>query len=141
MFADALPYVGMESVRVERDLPGEPADVYEWFVEPTMLAAWWPSEAETDPVVGGSYRMYWSGPDVTLRGHYVAVEPGERLAFTWSWDHEDLPPRDVVIGFEASARGTTVTIDHDAATEGEGADYVDGWVHFLGRLDSRLSAG
>lgn len=135
----AVPYVCMETVRVEHDLPGEPADVFEWFVDPTMLAAWWPSEADTDPVVGGAYRMHWSGPDVTLRGQYLSVEPGVRLSFTWSWDHDDVPPRDVTIAFAVSARGTLVTVDHEAATADEGVDYADGWAHFLARLDTRLS--
>ena len=131
----------MESVRIERDLPGEPDEVFDWFVDPTMLSTWWPSEASTDPVVGGSYRLHWSGPDVTLRGQYVAVESGRRLEFTWSWDHDDLPPRTVVVGFSSSPRGTLVTVDHEAETDGEGVDYVDGWTHFLGRLDARLSGG
>ena len=123
---------------VERDLPGGPDEVFEWFVDPSKLTAWWPSEAETEPAVGGAYRMFWSGPDVTLRGRYLAVEPGERLAFTWSWDHDDVPPREVAVAFAASAGGTQVTVDHEAATDQEGIEYVDGWEHFLGRLDEAL---
>ncbi|MFW2333809.1 SRPBCC family protein [Ilumatobacter sp.] len=131
----------MESVRVGRDLPGAPDGLFEWFVDAALLTAWWPDEAETDPAAGGAYRMHWAGPGVTLRGTYVAVERPDRLAFTWSWDHDDLPPREVVVTFVASSAGTSVTVDHEAATADEGADYADGWTFFLDRLATRLSGG
>lgn len=131
----------MGSARVEHDLPGDPEAMFEWFVDPVLLAQWWPSEAETDPVVAGSFRMHWAGPDVTLRGEYLSITPGARLVFTWSWDHDDLPPRRVDIGFRRSDRGTLVTVEHEADTDDERTDYVDGWTHFLGRLDARLVAG
>jgi uncharacterized protein YndB with AHSA1/START domain len=100
---------------------------------------WWPSEAETDPVVGGRYRMYWTGPDVTLRGEYVEVSAGDRLGFTWRWDHDDLPPRSVAVAFTASDRGTLVSVDHECESDEEGAGYVDGWTHFLAQLDARIA--
>ena len=129
----------MDSVRVEHDLPGEPAAVFEWFTDPSLLIRWWPSEAQTDPVTGGSYVLYWDGPDVTLRGEYLAVAPGERLGFTWSWDHDDLPPRRVDIGFTRSDRGTLVVVEHEAGSDDERSDYRDGWTHFLGQLAARLA--
>ncbi len=81
------------------------------------------------------------GPDAALRGNYVAVDSGERLGFTWSRDHDDLPPRPVIIGFAASDRGTIVSVDHEAESAEEGSDCVDGWTHFLGWLDARLNGG
>lgn len=131
----------MGPARVQHDLPGDPPTVHDWFVDPVLLVQWWPSEAETDPVVDGRFRLYWDGPGVTLRGEYVEVVPGERLVFTWSWDHDELPPRRVDIGFQRSDRGTLVTIEHEAGTDDERGDYVDGWTHFLARLDARLTNG
>ncbi len=125
---------------VAHDLPGDPASIFEWFVDPVLLARWWPTTAETDPVVGGWYRMYWSGPDVTLRGEYLDLTVGARLVFTWSWDHDDLAARRVDVSFAASDRGTLVTVTHESETEDEGAGYVDGWTHFLARLAAQLGA-
>jgi uncharacterized protein YndB with AHSA1/START domain len=115
--------------------------VFEWLVDPAMLSQWWPSEAETDPVVGASYRMYWSGPDVTLRGRYLAVEPGVRVAFTWSWDHDDIPPRTVVVELRPEGDGTLARVSHEAESDDEVGDYRDGWTYCLRRLDERLRGG
>lgn len=128
----------MQTMHIEHDLAGDPTSVFEWFVDPVLLTRWWPTEAVTDPVVGGRYRLYWAGPDVTLRGAYLDVSPGERLGFTWSWDHEDLPARHVVVEFAASDRGTVVNVSHAAESDEEGAGYVDGWTNFLGQLDARI---
>ena len=131
----------MGPVHVEHDLSGDPDAVFEWFVDPVLLTRWWPSEAETDPVVGGRSRMHWVGPDVTLRGEYVEVEPGERLRFTWHWDHDtQLAPRGVDVVFAASARGTLVSVTHECGSEEEGVGYVDGWTHFLAQLGARIVA-
>jgi uncharacterized protein YndB with AHSA1/START domain len=130
----------MPSVHVEHDVAGDPASVFEWFVDPVLLARWWPNEAETDPVVGGRYRMYWNGPDVTLRGEYLEVSAGDRVGFTWSWDHDDLPPRRVDVAFAASDRGTLVSVTHEHESEDEGSGYVDGWTHFLALLGARITA-
>lgn len=129
----------MSPVVVEYDFPGDTSAVFEWFVDPVLLTRWWPTEAETDPVVGGRYRLYWDGPDVTLRGEYLDVAPGERLGFTWSWDHDDLPPRVVDIRFSTSDRGTFVTVTHESESDEESRGYVDGWTHFLGRLDDCIT--
>lgn len=128
----------MQTATIVTELPGEPSAVFEWFTDPVLLVRWWPSEAETDPRPGGVYRLYWAGPDVTLRGGYRRVVDHERLDFTWSWDHDDLPPREVGISFERCGRGTRVTVDHEAESDDEATDYVDGWTHFLEQLAAQL---
>lgn len=129
----------MGTVRIERWMPADPAAVFDWFIDPVLLTRWWPSEAELDVRPGGSLRMYWDGPDVTLRGEYRVVDAGRRLDHTWSWDHDDLPPRLVSIAFGDHDGGTLVMVDHEHETESEGSDYRDGWEFFLGRLAERLA--
>lgn len=130
----------METVHIEREIPAPPSAVYEYFTDPELLVAWWPTEAETDPVVDGSYRMHWSGPGVTLRGTYRRTDPGRQLAFTWKWDHEDHPPRLVDVIFKPSPRGCLVRISHDAGSDDEASDYTNGWIHFLSRLAQAASS-
>jgi len=130
----------MSYVTVERTFRGDPEAVFEWFTDPEKLIRWWPSEAVTDPVNGGSYQMYWAGPDVTLRGSYNAVDPGSRLEFTWSWDHDDLPLRTVEIRFAKSGGDTVVTVVHEAGSTEEADDYESGWTHFLWQLDAEIAS-
>lgn len=131
----------MASVQIERDIPAEPSVVFEWFTEPILLTRWWPSEAELDVRPGGPFRMYWEGPDVTLRGEYRVVDHGRRLDHTWSWDHDDLPPRHVSITFAPSDVGAHLHIDHEFGSESEGDDYRAGWEYFLGRLSDQITSG
>ncbi len=129
----------MKTVHIERELKASPEAVYEHFVDPELLVRWWPTEAHTDPQVDGEYRMFWEGPGVTLRGRYRKVVPGKQLAFSWKWDHEDLPPRLVDVIFKASPRGCVVSVTHDAGSDDEASDYTNGWIHFLGRLQKAVS--
>lgn len=128
----------MQTVHVEREVNTSPEAAYAYFVDPELLVLWWPSEAETDPQVDGRYRMFWEGPGETLRGRYRKVVPGKQLAFTWKWDHEDLPPRLVDVIFKASPRGCVVSITHDAGSDEEASDYTNGWIHFLRRLQKAV---
>jgi len=129
----------MQTVHVEREMKASPEAVYEHFVDPELLVHWWPSEAETDPQEGGDYRMFWDGPNVTLRGQYRKTVPGRHLAFTWKWDHEGLPSRLVDVMFKPSPRGCVVSVSHAAGSDDEASDYTNGWIHFLGRLQNALS--
>jgi uncharacterized protein YndB with AHSA1/START domain len=124
----------MQTVHIEREFPTTPIETYLYFTDPDLLTDWWPTEVETDPVEDGEYRMFFAGPDVTLRGRYRRIDPGKQLAFTWKWDHEDLPPRLVDVIFKASPRGCAVSVTHDAGSDDEASDYTNGWIHFLGRL-------
>jgi uncharacterized protein YndB with AHSA1/START domain len=130
----------VQTATIVTELPGEPSAVFEWLTDPVLLVRWWPTEAETDPRPGGAYRMYWAGPDVTLRGEYRRVVDGEHLDFTWTWDHDDLPPRDVAVRFESCDRGTKLTVDHQAESDAEATDYLDGWTHFLHQLAAQLGS-
>lgn len=129
----------MRTVHIERKVNASPELVYEHFVDPELLVRWWPTQADTDPRVDGEYRMFWEGQGVTLRGRYRMVVPGKQLAFSWKWDHEDLPPRLVDVIFKASPRGCVVSVTHDAGSDDEASDYTNGWIHFLGRLQKAVS--
>jgi uncharacterized protein YndB with AHSA1/START domain len=84
--------------------------------------------------------------DWHLRGHYLAIEPGRLLTFTWAWDHEpDAPARLVSVRFTPDATGgTLLTVTHapytTTADEQEARQgHLDGWLHFLARLQSRVA--
>jgi uncharacterized protein YndB with AHSA1/START domain len=107
-----------------------------------LLSTWWPDGADTDPTPGGTLHLWWDGPGWHLRGRYLEVEAPERLAFTWRWDHEELPARRVTIDLSVAGSGITrVDIEHEAGSEEERQGYAEGWQFFLGQLRDALGAG
>lgn len=128
---------GMYDLDLQHDLPGVPGVVFDHFTRIELLTTWWPSSGETDPRPGGTYRLFWDGPDVTLRGVYDVVERPSALRLSWSWDHEAVTS-DVEIGLAPSPSGTRVRIRQTAATAAECDGYREGWTFFLGRLAAVL---
>ena len=115
--------------------------LYDHVTKPALITKWWPSAAEIDLQVGGSYHFSWPQMDWHLRGMYQAAEANQFLAFTWKWDHEpDLPARDVNVVFHADQNGgSSLVIVHGFYSESEQDQtdrqgHIDGWMHFLGEL-------
>ena len=118
-----------------------PADLFACWTTPERLCAWWPAEAAIDARPGGAYHLAWPQMDWHLRGQYTTFEPGARLAFTWAWDHEPATPtRTVTLHFTPDgAGGTHLTVTHgaygdSAAEQTDRQGHIDGWLHFLPRL-------
>jgi uncharacterized protein YndB with AHSA1/START domain len=123
-----------------------PDTLFRYWVEPQLLSKWWSPEAEISPKVGGTYHLAWQSMNLHLRGEYTAFEPGQRLAFTWKWDHEpDLPTREVDISFIAAPHGGTIlalTHGHYSDSQADQADrqsHLDGWMHFLSQLHAQTN--
>lgn len=131
-----------EPYRETFELPASTSTVFAHLTSDELLSRWWPNGAETDPVPGGSYHLWWDGPGWHLRGEYLEVEPSSRLVYTWKWDHEDLPARRVALDLAVAGSGSTrLDIEHDAESEEERQGYAEGWEFFLGQLRDVLGAG
>ncbi len=117
-----------------------PAEVFDAFVRADRITQWWGDEAALDPVEGGTYEVRWPAMEWTVRGRYTEVDPNRTLAFTWMWDHEpDTPERIVGITFAPDKNGTELTLSHGnytAADAEERQSHLDGWQHFLPRLNA-----
>jgi uncharacterized protein YndB with AHSA1/START domain len=115
-----------------------PDEVYAHFTDAGLLCAWWPDRAETDPRVGGAITASWIGPAWTMRGEYTVLVPGERVGFTWSWDHEpDTPARTVLVELVAGGGGALITLRHGSYGRDDVAErrgHLEGWQHFLPKL-------
>lgn len=116
-----------------------PHELFGYWTEPAKLQLWWPEEATTEPAPGGRYRYAFPGPGHTLTGTFSEVIPGERLAFSWRWEHEPgVPERHVVVDFEPRDENTLLTVTHGFYGAGEAEEregQLEGWQHFLGRLE------
>jgi uncharacterized protein YndB with AHSA1/START domain len=120
-----------------------PDGLWQLWTTPEGLTRWWPQKAEIDPAAR-SLHFSWPRMGWHLRGRVLAWEPSRRLVFTWRWDHEpELPERTVTVELMALAGGdgTVLTLEHGTYGDGaiEAADrqsHIEGWDHFLGRLES-----
>jgi uncharacterized protein YndB with AHSA1/START domain len=116
--------------------------LFAYWTTPELLCRWWPQEAEIDPRVGGDYRLSWPQMNWHLRGRYTEFAPGQRLAFTWKWDHQPEYPSAHIVRVllePLAGAGTQVTLTHgpygDSQAEQEVRDgHLEGWTHFLTRL-------
>jgi uncharacterized protein YndB with AHSA1/START domain len=133
-----------DTLMINAEFPAVAPDVlFEYWVRPELLHAWWPQEAEVDGRLGGIYHLAWPALGWHLRGRYTTFEPGRRLGFTWKWDSEpdEAMTKDVLVAFAplAQGNGTRLTIVQGPYTEEPEdqqlrAGHVEGWQHFLPRL-------
>ena len=124
----------MTATVVDREIAAPAAVVFALLTTPEGLVQWWPSTAEIELRVGGAYHFHWAGPDVHLRGEITAAEAPTLFAYTWSWDHEELPVSHVRIELSEADAVTSLHLEHTASSEAEASDHLAGWEHFLGRL-------
>ena len=129
------------------EVPGlSPAEAFQYWVDPEKLRQWWPPEAKVDPRTGGAYEFSWPKVGWRLRGHWVRFEPGNRLEFTWCWDHEPAVVKSVIVGFRAMTGGTEIIVEHgpygSARRDRElREEHVQGWSHFLASLSALVRSG
>ena len=98
--------------------------------------------------VGEEYTMSWPAMGWVLRGEILEYVAGERLVFTWSWDHQpDLPRRTVEIDLAAmpgaESAATVVRLAHGDYGRGEEEEqdrrsHLDGWTHFFAALHTQI---
>lgn len=117
------------------------ARVYRDWTEPSLLMAWWPVHAEINPRVGGSYHFSWPTRGWHLRGKFLEVLPEERLRFTWTWDHEPGVTKEVEVRFAGEGSGVRVDVVHGPYDQSSSDvelrnSHRDGWMYFLGRLET-----
>ena len=121
-----------------------PQTLFDYWTKPDLLTLWWPGEAETDPRVGGAYRLSWPQMGWELQGHYLEFDPPRTLGFTWQWAHQpDLPTRQVFVDFESQGEGTHLRVTHGAYMDTEQdqqdrQEHLEGWTHFLLKLHNLL---
>lgn len=74
------------SVTVEREMPHPPEKIWRALTQPHLVAEWL-MRNDIDPVVGHrfSLRGDWGGVDCEM----LAVEPPERLSYSWNYAHDD----------------------------------------------------
>ncbi len=113
--------------------------LFDFWTNPDQLKKWWPPVAELEPRLSGTYHFSWPSQNWHLRGKYTVFKRGEKLAFTWKWDHESVNETRVTLSFASLPIGTRLTLQHEgyAKTKEDrkiGEEHIEGWMFFLGKL-------
>jgi uncharacterized protein YndB with AHSA1/START domain len=112
---EAIPKTG-EALVLRRFYPVSPDKVWRAWIDADALRVWFGQEraagwqAEIDARVGGRFRFAMEHPDgarYDARGTYRELEPGRRLAFSWSWRSRAEAAEGVITVDLASAEGGT----------------------------------
>jgi uncharacterized protein YndB with AHSA1/START domain len=123
-----------------------PDELFDHWTSEDKVVAWWPTEAKIDLKLGGEYRFEWPDMDWTLYGVYTSIVLGQRLGFTWNWNHEpDKRSREVEVFFQPIDGGTRMAIYHrpfgdDDQESADRQGVVEGWIHF-GMILAGLRSG
>ncbi len=114
--------------------------LFDYWINPDLLKKWWPPVSELEPRVGGTYHFSWPNQNWHLRGKFTMFKRGEKLGFTWKWDHESVNETRVTLSFASLPNGgTKLTLQHEGyaknAEERKTRDeHIEGWMFFLGKL-------
>lgn len=95
-----------------------------------------------EPRVGGRYRIVMHRPDdepLTVEGVYREIVRPTKLAFTWTWFHEERETL-VTLTFRAAGTGTEMMIHHAGFSSIERRDGHDsGWNGTFDKLAALLA--
>ena len=114
--------------------------LFDFWTNPDLLEKWWSPVADLEPRLGGKYHFSWPNQDWHLRGKYTMFKRGEKLGFTWKWDHESVNETRVTLSFvSVPQNGTRLTLQHEgyAKTKEDRKirdEHIQGWMFFLGKL-------
>jgi uncharacterized protein YndB with AHSA1/START domain len=139
-----------ETLNIERTFQAPAQRVFDAWTSEEVLRRWfygqpgWETpEAEVDLRVGGAVRVVMRNPvkgeDHGGGGHYIEIDPPNRLVFTWTWDRE---PRQTLIEieFEEAEGATTVRFTHSGLRdEASVRSHEEGWTTCLDNLERTLA--
>jgi len=132
-------------------LPATRADVFRSFADPRQLEQWWgpagfdvPS-LEFEPRVGAPYRIEMQPPGGApfhLSGEFRAVDPPDRLAFTFMWEPPDPDDVETLADLLFRDHGDTTEValaQGPFKTQARLELHRDGWSDSFNRLEQLLS--
>ena len=118
-----------------------PAEVFPYFVEPDLLVQWLAAGADLGPEPGGVFALDMGATQV--RGKYVAVEPPNRVVFTWGVPgNVSLPAGSSTVEILLRAEGAETVVDliHSDLPADERPRHRAGWTERLAKLPQVVHA-
>jgi uncharacterized protein YndB with AHSA1/START domain len=135
----------VDAVEVEVRIAASPETVFDFFIEPDRMIQWMGRLARLDPRPGGGFHLDIND-EAIASGEYVALEPPNRVVFTWGWEGENsvTPPGSSTIEvlLAADGEGTHLRLIHSDLPSAESATkHGHGWRHYLDRLGVAAGGG
>lgn len=149
------------AVRIVRVFPAPREEVFQAFITPDAIRAWWAPKgwftpyAEMDVRIGGSYRFGMceesGGEMMFVKGTYREVQPPALLVFTYIWEPGGSGERWrehgligvemlVTLEFREVGGSTEVRLRHEGFPTAEGCElHYQGWSSNLDCLEEHLS--
>jgi len=149
---DGAPSAGRLSLRVQGVMPAPRARVFAFLTEPWEVARWWgprgftTASIDSDPSVGGRYRIAMQPPDAELfhlEGEFLELEPPRLISYTFRWEEPDPDDVETVARLTLGDLGesTDLTVEQEPFTTEARRDLHErGWIDGLDKL-RRLLAG
>lgn len=139
------------SLRLSRVIKADRDSVFRAWTEAGQLKQWaCPegasiSDVAVDLRIGGRYRIRMKGAEGAVHtavGEYRAIQPPERLVYTWDWEEEDHAVGETLVTVEFNEMGgsTEVVLTHELFPNGEAKKaHEEGWSSCLDRLERLCS--
>jgi len=136
------------SIKLSQKIAAPASKIYPKLIESKELTRWFPTRAESDPVVGGHYMLAFEFTDKsvaekgnhTRKGQFLDLKPNERVRYTWEVDNTE-----VTFDLKQSTGGTEIDLIHSGWPEGEDEaayqSHTRGWQFFLSNLKTLIEDG
>jgi len=122
-------------------LPVSADEAFALITQPDRLRRWLAVSARVDVRAGGEFRWTLT-PTAVAAGTVTEVDPGRRIVLGFGWEQPGEPRTDTVtITFEPAGGGTLVRLVHEGLPEDHVKNVLEGWTHFLERLERAAVTG
>lgn len=126
-----------KSISIDWRFEHAPALVWQAWTDPEWIAGWVGSDpngtvlkVSTEVRPGGHFEFSFADSDGTVhtaRGVYEAVDPLQKLAFSWSWESEPGVETSIVVDLAHQGHGTLMHFEHGGLIHASSHDYAFGW--------------
>ncbi|EEE37312.1 Aha1 domain protein [Rhodobacteraceae bacterium KLH11] len=139
----------MADLKLEREFPVSPEDLFAWISDGAKLLQWWGPEGLHVPEhdldftrTGPWYSVMQNreGQQYKVSGHVTHVDPPKSVGFTWGW-HDDQDRRGaeshVTFSVTATGTGSRLVLEHRELVDAESAsNHNEGWTSSLRKLEA-----
>ncbi|WP_170383830.1 SRPBCC family protein [Ruegeria atlantica] len=141
----------MADLKLEREFPTAPENLFAWISDGAKLLQWWGPEGMHVPEhdldfsrLGPWYSVMQNaeGQQYKVSGQVTHVDPPNSVGFTWGW-HDDQDQRGaeshVTLTVEAAGEGARLILDHrDLGDDEIAANHNQGWTSSLRKLEAQF---